>query len=311
MMDQPKIERLLRLMRLLSGNVDYSIREIGDKLGITSRSVYRYIESLKDAGFSVIKLYGDYYKLAKTSPETVDFGKLICFSEEEAYVVNSLIDNLSPTNSLKSNLKRKLSAIYDQTSIAEFVDHRSNSAHVAELAKAIKEKRQVVLKNYESGHSHTIRDRLVEPYGFTLDYIDVCAFDLEDGLNKFFKIPRIGEVELQDAIWCAEEKHCKPGMDAFRMSGNTATRVKLQMTLLAKNLLIEEYPLAERDITSMGDKWLLDTVVYSYLGIGRFYLGQMSEIQIIDSPSFETYIIDFLSQYAPRRQPCVVCPQGE
>ena len=31
-MDQPKIERLLRLMQLLSGNVDYSIGELGDRL---------------------------------------------------------------------------------------------------------------------------------------------------------------------------------------------------------------------------------------------------------------------------------------
>ncbi|MBP5397722.1 MAG: WYL domain-containing protein [Bacteroidales bacterium] len=298
-MSQPKIERLLRLMRLLSGSVDYTIAEIGERLLISSRSVYRYIESLKDAGFSVVKLYGDVYKLATMPPGDMDLAKLVCFSEEEAYVVNSLIDNLSPTNSLRSNLKRKLSAIYDQTSITKFVDRRTNSLHVDCLHKAIKEKRKVILKNYESGHSHTIRDRLIEPYGFTLDYIDVCAFDLEDNKNKVFKIQRIGEVKIVDECWTEEKQHQIPGIDAFRMSGDNPIRVRLRLSLLAKNLLTEEFPLAEKDLTRQGDSWLLDTRVYSFLGIGRFYLGQMNEIGIVDSPEFEAYIISFLNDYAP------------
>ena len=299
-MEQPKIERLLRLMSLLSGNVDYSIAEIAEKLSISSRSIYRYLDTFKNAGFSVIKLYSDVYKLAELPKDSVDFAKLVCFSEDEAYVVNSLIDNLSPTNSLKSNLKRKLSAIYDQTPIVKFVDRRSNAAHVSQLHKAIKEKRQVVLKDYQSGHSLSIRDRRVEPYDFTLDYMDVSAFDIEDRQNKFFKIARIGEVLLLDDGWSSEDKHSKPEMDVFRMSGANSYRVRLLMSLLAKNLLLEEYPLAETHITRKGKQWLFDANVHSFLGIGRFYMGQMSEIKIVNSPEFEAYIISYLEKYAPR-----------
>ena len=35
-------------------------------------------------------------------------------------------------------------------------------------------------------------------------------------------------------------------MDIFRMTGETAIDVKLQLSLMAKNILVEEYPDAER-----------------------------------------------------------------
>ena len=114
------------------------------------------------------------------------------------------------------------------------------------------------------------------------------------------KISRIGDVEVLEELWNAEDKHSKPGMDAFRMSGDKTIRVKLQMSLLAKNLMVEEYPLSERDIKYVGgNKWMLDTNVYSFLGIGRFYLGQMNEIQIVDSSEFKEYILGFITKYAP------------
>ena len=58
-MDQPKIERLLRLLRLLSGNVTYSVDELADRLDTSWRSIYRYIDTLKSAGFAVEKVYGN------------------------------------------------------------------------------------------------------------------------------------------------------------------------------------------------------------------------------------------------------------
>ena len=75
------------------------------------------------------------------------------------------------------------------------------------------------------------------------------------------------------------------------MTGFEQHRVRLELGMLARNLLLEEYPLSERDMVELGDgRWLLDTKVCNYLGIGRFVLGLMSDIKIIDSPDFEVYI---------------------
>ena len=43
-MDQSKMERLLRLMKLMSGNVNYSVEQLSQKLDMSERTIYRYIE---------------------------------------------------------------------------------------------------------------------------------------------------------------------------------------------------------------------------------------------------------------------------
>ena len=43
-MDQPKIERMLRLMKYMSGNVNYTIDELAEKLDMSYRTIYRYID---------------------------------------------------------------------------------------------------------------------------------------------------------------------------------------------------------------------------------------------------------------------------
>ena len=52
-MDQPKIERMLRLLALLSGNIEYTVDELAGKLEMSQRTIYRYIDTFKAAGFSV------------------------------------------------------------------------------------------------------------------------------------------------------------------------------------------------------------------------------------------------------------------
>ena len=292
-MDQPKMERMLRLMKFLSGNVNYSVQELSVKLGMSVRTIYRYIDTFKSAGFAVTKLHGDCYKLGSLPKDTLDLERLIYFSEEEAYLVNSLIDGLTPTNSLKSNLKQKLSAIYKSTSIAEYVDARSNAAHVQTLGEAIDRQLKVVLKNYESGNSHTIRDRFIEPFAFTADYIDVWGYDLEDGKNKTFKIARIDEVVLTGEEWSCEMQHRKSGTDIFRMSGEVPYRVKLRLSFMAKNLLVEEYPLAGKYLSREGKDWILDTEVFSMNGVGRFVSGLMGEVEIIVGEELRSFLKEY------------------
>jgi predicted DNA-binding transcriptional regulator YafY len=297
-MDQPKLERMLRLMEYLSGNVNYSIAELGRKLEMSPRTVYRYIDTFKSAGFAVTKLYGDIYKLAEMPKETVEREKLIYFSEEEAYLVNSLIDRLVPTNSLKANLKEKLSAIYRSTGIAEFVGTKSNAAHVEALGRAAQDKRKALLRDYESGNSHTIRDRLVEPFGFTSDYADVWAFDLQDGRNKTFKISRIGgEVEILDESWTEEARHHRSQMDVFRMTGDKTIHIVLGMSLMAKNLLEEEYPMAASCIRRESGRWILDTGICQLQGAARFVCGLMGEVEILEGDALKDYIREYGKKY--------------
>jgi len=289
-MDQPKIERLLRLLRLLSGNVTYTVDELADRLDTSWRSIYRYIDTLKSAGFAVEKVYGNVYRLVSMKDTHFDLSKVVMFSDEEASIVNGMIDGLDNTNALKIGLKRKLAAVYDSTSIANYIGSKSNAANTQAIADAIREHRKVVLKDYESSHSGQVRDRLVEPFQFTTNYVDAWCFDLEDGANKRFKIARIGEVEILPEEWTAGASHRAQPMDAFRMSGDNPIHIRLILSLRAKNLLVEEYPLAEKDVKFKSGHWIYEGDIYALQGAGRFVVSLFHEIEIAEGEPLRHYV---------------------
>ena len=103
MTDQTKIERILRMMKMLTTNVNYSIDDIADKLELTQRTVYRYLDTLENAGF-VLQRSKKCVRLCTESPFFKDISQLIHFSEEEAYMVNQLIESIADTNLVKRNL---------------------------------------------------------------------------------------------------------------------------------------------------------------------------------------------------------------
>ncbi len=290
-MDQPKVERLLRLMKLMTGNVNYTVNDLAERLDTSYRSIYRYIETFKDAGFVVHKLEGGVYKLGKESRYFKDISQLVHFTDEEAHIVNQLIDGLDDTNMLKQNLRRKLVSVYDCTSLANSIVKGEQALNINMIIEAIDKRHKVVLRGYASSNTGIIRDRIVEPFGFTTNYVQVWCYEPASGMNKLFKSSRIGSVEILDEEWSFEKEHNRGYIDIFRMTGFEQHRVCLELTMRARNLLIEEYPLAERDIMPVGEGcWQLDTQVCNYLGVGRFVLGLMSDVKIVDSPYFEGYI---------------------
>ena len=290
-MDQPKLERMLRLMKLMTGNVNYTVNDLAERIGTTYRSIYRYIDTFKDAGFVVQNLGGGVYKLGKESRYFKDISQLVHFTDEEAHIVNQLIEALDDTNMLKQNLRRKLTTIYDCTSMAQSIVRGKNAANVNNLLEAITERRRVVLRDYASSNTGVVRDRVVEPFGFTTNYVQVWCYEVESGQNKIFKTSRIGSVEILSEEWQAEEKHTEGHIDIFRMTGFEQHRVRIRLGMLARNLLLEEYPLAERDIVKEGsDGWVLDTLVSNYRGVGRFVLGLMDDVEVLESEEFKSYL---------------------
>ena len=69
---------------------------------------------------------------------------------------------------------------------------------------------------------------------------------------------------------------------------------------MAKNLLIEEYPMAEQDLRKEDDKWILETMVSGMEGVGRFVIGLLNDIKVIESQELDNYISDYISKYLNR-----------
>ena len=299
-MDQPKLERLLRLMKMLTANNSLTVDEIADKLAISSRSVYRYIDTFRDAGF-VIKKTNNCPKLDKSSPYFKDISELIHFTEEEAFILKSAIENIDENNLLKQNLKKKLYTVYDYNILAETIVSGKNGRNVGQLVQAIENKKRVVLKNYSSAHGNDIRDREVEAYAFTTNYVQVWCYCPEENKNKLFKISRIGSVEILPEAWQYEANHKSGYIDVFRMNSNETKPVKLKLGLRAANLLTEEFPLASKYLTKLSDnEWIFESEVCSYDGVGRFVMGLLDDIEIVETPELQKYIADHLKNIQDR-----------
>ena len=299
-MDQPKIERLLRLMKMLTTNTTYTVDDLAARLGMSRRTVYRYIDTFREAGF-VIKKSGDHIRLDKESPHFKDISQLVHFTEEEAVILKRAIESIDDTNLLKQNLKRKLYSVYDNKILADTIVRGSNAATVHTLIEAIEEQRQVKLCSYRSAHGSIVRDRLVEPFAFTTNYIQIWCYDTEDNTCKLFKLSRIGSAEKLDTEWQHQPSHKQGFIDIFRMNGEQELHICLSLGMMAHYLLIEEYPRAEEYLKATEDgRWILNVAVANYAGVARFVVGLMDDIKIIDSPELEQYIANYVVKYWPQ-----------
>ena len=294
MSTQPKIQRTLELLLMLNCKYGRSVDEIVSNLNISRRTAYRYIETVQDAGFVIDKKesYGKYYySINKENSTARDISDLLHFTKEEAYILSKAIHSIDQENELKINLIKKLYSLYDSDRVAVPIIKKENSEVVHGLTEAMNTKKQVMLKIFYSSNGDRIYDRIVEPFGFTTNFIAVWCFDTEDKTNKIYKTSRIGKVALKEENWQFETSHQDAFMDVFRISSYEKIPVKLSLSLLAKNLLTEEYPLAEQCIKQKNPNYyIFETEVASLAGVGRFVMGLIDEVEILQPESLKEYI---------------------
>ncbi|MCG8309496.1 MAG: transcriptional regulator [Cytophagales bacterium] len=289
-MDQPKFDRLLRLMKMLTGNITYTVTDLAERFDMSERTIYRYIDTFREAGF-VIKKEENSFRIDKSSPYFKDISSLIHFTNEEAYLLKNAIESIDENNLIKQNLKKKLYTVYNYKILAETVVKGKNAININRLVGAIEKQRQVLLRDYSSAHSSEVRTRLVEPFAFTINYIQLWAFEPKTQSNKLFKVSRIDKVEVLTDSWKYFAKHREGHIDVFRISSEELLPVTLKLSLRAANLLVEEYPLAEKYLITNGcNEWIFEANVCSYEGVGRFVLGLLNEIEIVGPNEFRAFI---------------------
>ena len=290
MAETPKFERLLKLLMTLSNGIKYSKNELEERFALPERTFYRDLETLRNAGFAIENDEGRYW-IDKLQPPFKHLHDLLFFTEEEAHIMTQAIHNIDEQNVLKKNLVNKLYDLYNFGKVAKTIIRRENSEKINTLAKAILGQKQVLLRSYHSAHGNIIRDRLVEPFEFTPNYISVWAFDPGSRSNKLFKTARIKSVQLTEKPFLFTDKHASLPLDIFRISGKDKLPVRLNLSLRAYNLLIEEHPLAEKHITKLDDQlWQFDGWVCSFDGVGRFVMGLCRDVVIVAPQGLKDYV---------------------
>ncbi len=206
--------------------------------------------------------------------------------EDKAYLrVNGESVNISETAISRIESRKKHSIV-------------KKDAKVEELSKAIRAQRCVILHNYQSSNSGTIRDRQVEVFDFTDDGSAIWCYDLQKQDVRLFNIPRIGYIEVTAKPWTNQALHKRGELDIFRMTGSHSYDICLRLNMRAKCLLLEEYPRSKDYITSeKNNSWLLTTKVFNIAGVARFYMGLANSIEIVSAPELVAYIKEYCQTY--------------
>lgn len=295
-----KNDRLLRLIRLLSGGANHTLPELMKEIGASQRSIYYYLDYLRDNGFIVYRT-GNAYRIDRRSPFIVELTRQNQFNDEELRTIHSVLMMMSDKSQRVSDLLYKLERAYDFNSLSNTPSMKRLSGNTSKLISAIQSKHVVKLVAYSSPHSNTVKDRIVEPYLLINGDQDVRCYELASGINKTFKIVRAKAVEQMDMHWLHEDKHSQMFTDIFTFSSPEHIEVKLRLDQLAFNLFSEEYPAGRKYIKPEDEEhWILNLEVCDFRGIGRFTLGLYEHVEILGNEDFKHYIADNIKAMAKK-----------
>lgn len=289
-MRHDKLQRELDLLLLMTENKNYTAAQLCERIGISKRNLYYYLDFFRDAGFRLVKS-GNYYRLDRHSPFFRKLHESIDFSEQEAVLLRRMVSGADESNPLVESICHKLDRFYDLRILTD-VDVQQRLAHnISRLYEAVKYRQLVKICSYSSPHSHTVTDRIVEPYFFMNDNMDVRCYELSSGQNKTFKIARMGDVELIDMLWSHEDCHRQVYSDVFMFSGEEKYAVSMVLGQLSANLFCEEIPRGDSYLSVYDDnRYLLQLDVCSYVGIGRFVLGLYDDIEVLGDDGLRRYL---------------------
>lgn len=291
------LKKELDLLLFLSQNRGYTFEEICEKCKISSRSLYYYIEFFRQAGF-IVEKSGRYYSISRNSEFFTKLYDIVQFTDDEAVLMRDLLDN-HPSKTIRMKaLKAKLERFYDFKILENEAVQQRYSRVMQRLHEAVKYHKMVRILNYSSPNSHSVKDRVVEPFLFLNNNNDIRCYEYSSKKNKTFRISRMQGVEVLDTEWTHEDMHKAVYTDLFMFSGEERYPITLVLGQLSRNVMLEEYPNSAPCMAERPDgKWLFQTTVCSYLGIGRFVMGLLEDIEVQGDEGFIQYLKDKTANY--------------
>ncbi|MBQ9470411.1 MAG: putative DNA binding domain-containing protein, partial [Bacteroidales bacterium] len=164
------------------------------------------------------------------------------------------------------------------------------SKNIVALTEAIREERQVILHGCsELGYSQ-LEPLTAEPFAFTDNRDFVWAYNVAEARNMVLRIQHIGNVQITSDRWAHKAQHQSEPMDIFHCTGANPIKMRLELDIVARNILIEEYPEATSELEDLGNnRYMLSTSVFDLQGVGRFYCGLADHIRIAHAPGLAEF----------------------
>ena len=239
---------------------------------VSERSLYRYLELLVEVGFVVEKDSSNRYYLNHDQIES--------FTKEEAEFISQSISSNQKNNPLVKSIRTKLVLLDEMNVASNEIVASHYSKVISKLQDAIETQSQVILSKYQSASTESVSDRLVEPVIFSSAFDSITAFEVESGRNKYFKVERIGDVEILDSPFEYTDKHESLETDIFGFNDTgDKYHVRLQLSMRAMLWLKDDYPLSVSFMKEEADgQWILDVKVFTIEPVNRIIRSMPEDI---------------------------------
>jgi len=280
----PKLLKLFEIINTLRAG-RYTIRQLMEKFDAAKSTMYRYMDLLTEAGFCIEKDFHDRFFIATTEEDPL----LAQFTVEEIAMMRTLMQ-ADPSNPLNSSILKKLKLKSEMDALPRMFLKAHLANLVEQLTTAMRNKHQVILHKYISPNSKAVGDRLIEPIHFGDNYKTIIALDTQDLKCKQFKLDRMSEITETHKYFVHEALHRKGTTDIFGMDGEPAIWITLNLQLRAYLLLREEHPMALPYLTDLNNRYTFHGPVANFAGIGRFVMGLIDQVEIVEPAAFREYI---------------------
>jgi proteasome accessory factor C len=275
------VYRVLQLLtRLKSGHCRKTT--LAKQLGVHERTITRNLSILTDIGYTIEE--DDKHRLFLAEPNAEQIAHH--FEPIEVELLRQLLVGLPDSQPLKQALLHKVVLQSNLLPLAEALTNVAISKITAQLNEAML-KKQVILRGYMSSDG-TVKDLLVEPLEFTNSF-QIMVYDVVRRKNITPTLDRIGSVELLDTPQTF--KGDADQQDIFGYSDMPAEMVHLELSPRAYSLMLREYPLSkpflEQDTEGV---YHFKGRILSYIAIGRFCLGLMGQLKVIENEGLRTFL---------------------
>lgn len=290
--------KIQRLLLMLKGDEQRTVKDLADLFGVTERSVYNMIDELNLRDIQV-STNGGVPRLSACLDPVGDGNRVFLASDEAdvlLYLIQHLTTSVPGSQSLTSSLGREL-----KDRLGPYFNHiDADLCKVSRIGQALRHRKRLLLRGYRSGNSQTIADRLVEPVGWSANYRQLFAYDVDKRAMRAFVVSRMDEAVVLDQPWQHQAEHRVPEVDCFWMGGTRWTEVDLDVSLMALNLLHEEYPLSQSSpVSESGDDqrpYRVRLRVLSPKGVGRFVMGLGRQVRVAEGDELRDYINQNIQQ---------------
>jgi predicted DNA-binding transcriptional regulator YafY len=285
-----KLERIFKLIELLSGPPYYKTADLARQLGCNRTTVERYYTLLERFGYQIDKDDRNRYFIF------IDSGLDDSFSTEEAGFLNDLLRTAAETSPVSQGILLKLNRQYRLSPMVQSLQRNGDYVKLREIMRAASEGKIVHLLNYVGSAGKVSPLRRIAITGLSDRNRRIHAMDLEAPAgerSRQFILNRIGGVEVTneavptDIRFADNDVFGWPGQDGW-------LDVTLVLSNRARLLLTEEYPTTLRDIHRQPDgTHTVNLRLRGFEAAGRWVLGLPGEVRVLpggDGEDFRAYL---------------------